>query len=65
MRRPAPGADVIPGTAVSLPRRSLDCVLAASTRRVPAVLDQGDLVDHWHECGLLSDEQRDELDGGA
>ncbi|MFJ3587496.1 hypothetical protein ACIQUY_29430 [Streptomyces sp. NPDC090231] len=57
--------DMIPGTAVSLPRRSVGCVLAAAARPVQPVGDQGDLVEHWHKCGLLTDEQRTELDGGT
>lgn len=64
-RRSAPAGDTIPGTAVSLPRKSAGCVLAESSRPVPPVPDQGDLVEHWHECGLLTDEQRAELDGGS
>ncbi|MEV8349020.1 hypothetical protein ACFVTT_15815 [Streptomyces niveus] len=58
-------ADMIPGTAVSLPRRTAECVLAATARPVKPVADQGDLVEHWHKCGLLTDEQRAELDGGS
>lgn len=50
-----PVGDLIPGTAVAPPRRSPEQVLAA--RPVPAVDGQHDLVEHWHECGLLSDEQ--------
>ncbi|MFE4691223.1 hypothetical protein ACFRH6_14335 [Streptomyces sp. NPDC056749] len=48
----------IPGTAVSLPRRTAECVLAATRRPVPAAGGQGDLVEHWTECGLLTAEQR-------
>lgn len=60
-RRGAPaGASTIPGTAVSLPRRSVENVLAA--RPVPAVEGQIDLVDHWLDCGLLDDEQRAALE---
>ncbi|MFB6875703.1 hypothetical protein [Streptomyces sp. NPDC056323] len=58
-------ADMIPGAAVSLPRRTVECVLAAAARPVKPVDDQGDLVEHWHKCGLLTDEQRAELDGGS
>nr|WSS66770.1 hypothetical protein OG284_36730 [Streptomyces sp. NBC_01177] len=54
MTRPA----TIPGTAVSLPRRTAECVLAATRRQVPASDGQGDLVELWTECGLLTDEQR-------
>ncbi|MCX4705682.1 hypothetical protein [Streptomyces sp. NBC_01373] len=59
----APVGDMIPGTAVKLPRRSTDQIIAATSRPVTPVPDQGDLVDHWHECGLLDDEQRAEFDG--
>lgn len=48
----------IPGTAVSLPRRSVECVLAATRTRVQLTGGQGDLVELWTECGLLTDEQR-------
>lgn len=54
MTRPA----TIPGTAVSLPPRSAECVLAATRTRVPLADGQGDLVELWAACGLLTDEQR-------
>ncbi|MFI1467610.1 hypothetical protein [Streptomyces wuyuanensis] len=44
-------------------RRTLDETVAATSRPVPPVPDQGDLVDHWHECGLLDDAQVDALGG--
>jgi hypothetical protein len=50
--------DTIPGTAVSLPRRSAECVLAATRAPVKPTEGQGDLVEHWTECGLLTTEQR-------
>ncbi|MEV8394794.1 MULTISPECIES: hypothetical protein [unclassified Streptomyces] len=56
---------MIPRTAVSLPRRTVECVLAAVARPVTPVGDQGDLVEHWHRCGLLTNEQRAEFDGGS
>lgn len=56
-QRPAPCGDMIPGTAVSLPRRSPADVLTATSRPIPSVPDQGDLVDHWRECGLLDEQQ--------
>ncbi|MFI6465706.1 hypothetical protein [Streptomyces sp. NPDC050538] len=58
--RAAPGAPTIPGTAVTPPRRSLEDV--AGARPVPAVEGQIDLVNYWHGCGLLDDEQRAALD---
>lgn len=54
---------MLPGTAVSLPRRGCDSVIAATARPVPQVPDQGDLVEHWHEQGLLDEQQRIELGG--
>ncbi|MFJ7067529.1 hypothetical protein [Streptomyces sp. NPDC101115] len=48
---------------MSLPRRSCDSVLAATARAVPQVPDQGDLVEHWHEQGLLGEQERTELGG--
>jgi hypothetical protein len=44
-------------------RRTADEIIAATSRPVPPVPDQGDLVDHWHECGLLDDDQVDALGG--
>jgi hypothetical protein len=58
-RSAAPGAPTIPGTAVTPPRRSLDDALAS--RPVPVIDGQADLFDHWHGCGLLSDEQFGDL----
>lgn len=58
--RAAPGAPTLPGTAVTPPRRSLEDVAAA--RPVPALEGQLDLVDFWHDCGLLDDEQREALE---
>lgn len=52
-----PVGDTIPGTAVALPRPTLDQVCASTARPVPAVPDQGDLVEHWHDAGLLDDEE--------
>lgn len=62
-RAAAPGAPTIPGTAVKPRRRTSDEITAAMTRPVPPVPDQGDLVDHWRECGLLDDDQVDALGG--
>jgi hypothetical protein len=59
----ARGAPTIPGTAVTPRRRTADEIIAATSRPVPPVPDQGDLVDHWHECGLLDDDQVDALGG--
>lgn len=59
----AAGAPTIPGTAVTPPRRTADEILAATARPAPHVPGQGDLVDHWHECGLLDDDQVDTLGG--
>lgn len=53
----------IPGTAVSQPRRSCGAVLAATSRPAPQVPDQGCLVEHWHEQGLLDEQQRADLGG--
>jgi hypothetical protein len=64
-RRAAPGAPTIPGTAVKPRCRTLDETAAAVARPVPAVPDQGDLVDHWREAGLLDDEQAQALGGGT
>lgn len=64
-RRAAAGAPTIPGTAAAPRPRSLDETLAATARPVPAVPDQGDLVDHWRDCGLLDDDQVDALGGEA
>lgn len=58
-------AQTIPGTAVSLPRRTPERVLAATGRPVPVVPEQGDLVEHWHEQGLLDEQQRAALDGDS
>ncbi|AZM53308.1 hypothetical protein DMA15_12515 [Streptomyces sp. WAC 01529] len=60
-RRAAPDAPTIPGTAVAPPRRAAEDVLTA--RPVPAVEGQIDLVEHWLDCGLLSDAQRAALGG--
>ncbi|MFD0078193.1 hypothetical protein ACFVIY_37830 [Streptomyces sp. NPDC127166] len=54
---------MLPGTAVPLPRRSCDSVLAAVSRPAPRMPDQGDLVEHWHEQGLLDEQQRVDLGG--
>ena len=62
-RSATPGAPTIPGTAVAPRRRTLDETLAATARPVPPVPDQGDLVDHWREIGLLDDDQVDALGG--
>lgn len=62
-RRAAPGAPTIPGTAVKPRRPSADEITAAMSRPVPQVPDQGDLVDHWRDCGLLDDDQVDALGG--
>lgn len=62
-RGAAPGAPTIPGTAVTPPRRSCEQVAAAAGRPVPNLPDQGDLVGHWRDCGLLDDEQVDALGG--
>ncbi|MGW7197513.1 hypothetical protein [Streptomyces chryseus] len=59
----APGAPTIPGTAVTPRRRTSDEITAAMSRPVPSVPDQGDLVEHWHECGLLDDDEVDALGG--
>lgn len=56
-RRSAAKGDPIPGTAVKLPRKTLDQVTAEACRPVPAVPDQGDLVEHWRETGLLDDDE--------
>lgn len=56
-------AQTIPGTAVSPPRRSCDSVLAAVSRSAPQMTNQGCLVEHWHEQGLLDEQQRAELGG--
>jgi hypothetical protein len=58
-----PDATPLPGTAVVPRRRTLDDVIAATGRPIAAVPDQGDLVGHWHECGLLDDDQVDALGG--
>jgi hypothetical protein len=55
-RATAKGA-TIPGTAVKLPRKTTDQVIAETSRPVPAVPDQGDLVEHWHEAGLLDEDE--------
>ncbi|MCT9139044.1 DUF3558 domain-containing protein [Streptomyces violarus] len=62
-RRAAAGAPTIPGTAIAPRHRTLDETVAAAARPVPPVPDQGDLVEHWHECGLLDDDQVDSLGG--
>lgn len=59
----APGAPTIPGTAVKPRRRTADEITAALSRSVPQVPDQGDLVDHWHEVGLLNDGEVNALGG--
>lgn len=59
----APGAPTIPGTAVRPRRRTADEIIAATSRPVPPVPDQGDLVEHWHEVGLLDDDEVDALGG--
>jgi hypothetical protein len=59
----APGAPTIPGTAVKPRRRTADEIIAATSRPVPPVRDQGDLVDHWREVGLLDDDEVDALGG--
>ncbi|WP_406459761.1 hypothetical protein OH768_33825 [Streptomyces sp. NBC_01622] len=46
----------LPGTAVAPRRRTADEIAAATSRPVPPVPDQGDLVEHWRECGLLDDD---------
>ncbi|MFF5285223.1 hypothetical protein [Streptomyces sp. NPDC013171] len=56
-------APMLPGTAVSLPRRSCDSVLAATSRPAPRVANQGCLVEYWHKQGLLDEQQRAELGG--
>lgn len=63
MRRAAASDPTIPGTAVALPRRTADEILAATARSVPPVPGQGDLVDHWRESGALDDDQVDALGG--
>lgn len=60
-RGAAPGASTIPGTAVKPRRRTLDETVAATARPVRPVPNQGDLVEHWHDCGLLDDDQVDAL----
>ncbi|MGW2742338.1 hypothetical protein [Streptomyces sp. NPDC001450] len=62
-RSAAPGAPTIPGTAVAPRRRTLDETSAATARPVPRLPNQGDLVEHWHDCGLLDDDQVDALGG--
>lgn len=62
-RRAAPGAPTIPGTAVKPRRRTTDEIIAATSRPVPPIPDQGDLVEHWHEAGLLDDDEVDTLGG--
>ncbi|MCX4969368.1 hypothetical protein OHA98_41825 [Streptomyces sp. NBC_00654] len=59
----AAGAPTIPGTAVKPRRRTSDEITAAMSRPVPPVPDQGDLVEHWRDCGLLDDEAVDALGG--
>ncbi|MFE5658334.1 hypothetical protein ACFQ9H_19355 [Streptomyces sp. NPDC056517] len=56
-------APTLPGTAVAPPRRSCDSVFAAVSRLAPQIPDQGCLVEHWHEQGLLDERQRAELGG--
>lgn len=53
----------LPGTAVAPRRRTADEIIAATSRPVPPVPDQGDLVEHWHACGLLDDDAVDALGG--
>ena len=62
-RSAAPGAPTIPGTAVTPRRRTGDEITAAMARPVAPVPDQGDLVEHWRDCGLLDDDQVDALGG--
>lgn len=57
----APAGDTIPGTAVKLPRRTTDEIISATSRSVPPVPDQGDLVEHWREAGLLDADEADAL----
>ncbi|MEV5911100.1 hypothetical protein AB0M00_19630 [Streptomyces chartreusis] len=46
-------------------RRTTDEIIAATSRPVPAVPDQGDLVDHWRSVGLLDDAEADALGAEA
>jgi hypothetical protein len=62
-RSAAAGAPTIPGTAVKPRRRTADEIIAATSRPVPPVPDQGDLVEHWLEVGLLDDDEADALGG--
>jgi hypothetical protein len=62
-RRAAPGAPTIPGTAVKPRRRTTDEIIAATSHPVPPVADQGDLVEHWRDAGLLDDNAVDALGG--
>lgn len=62
-RRAAVGAPMIPGTAVKPRRRTADEIIAATSRPVPPVPDQGDLVEHWRESGLLDDDEVEALGG--
>jgi hypothetical protein len=57
------GAPTIPGTALAPRRRTADEITSAMARPVPPVPDQGDLVEHWHDCGLLDDDAVDALGG--
>lgn len=62
-RTGSPCAPTLPGTAVKPRRRTLDETVAAAARPVPPVPDQGNLVEHWRECGLLDDDDVDALGG--
>jgi hypothetical protein len=62
-RSAAHGAATIPGTAPAPRRRTADEISAATSRPVAPIPDQGDLVDHWHESGLLDDDEVDALGG--
>jgi hypothetical protein len=64
-RSASPGAPTIPGTAVKLRRPTADEIIAATSRPVPAVPDQGDLVEHWRNSGLLDDAEVEALGGEA
>lgn len=62
-RGAAHGASTLPGTAVPPRRRSAEEIAAATARPTPRIPNQGDLVKHWHDCGLLDDDQVDTLGG--
>lgn len=63
-RSTAKGA-TIPGTAIAPAPRTCEQVATAAARPVPAVPNQGDLVEHWHESGLIDDAERAAFDGDS